>query len=296
MERRILGIAVLSILISFGLMAHGTEGPPVPNQTSTNASCSPIPPPPCKEGAAPGVIQIIPDRSSPINKSRLARKRFYLSACPFNLAEMVNVSTAPTLRNFYKSAGASSQLIAWLEENHCETIYCRGLTSSEAKCEAIDPNKCVPEFISAYRNALSALKGNSDLALKMITNYSPLFDPKLRIGFYEARSAWLKNAVSSIERAVAGTYRLRTTITDKDGTGFFYDLCPGSYYISSVAPLNIDGTEIVWETAKPVKVEGPPDMKTAIRVTLAFPPNKDKKNFFVGKPISDFGIQKPAGQ
>jgi demethylmenaquinone methyltransferase/2-methoxy-6-polyprenyl-1,4-benzoquinol methylase len=138
---------------------------------------------------SPGVIQIMPDPSSPQNKLKLARKRFYLSACPFNLTTAVNISTAPTLRNFYVSAGASTQLIAWLEENHCDTIYCRALTSDEARCAGAEPVKCVPEFQTAHRNALSALKGNADLALRMITNYAPLSGAKLRIGFYEARAA-----------------------------------------------------------------------------------------------------------
>jgi len=295
-ERRKFIVAVLSILISFGLMARNSERPAVSAQTPATAACNPVPPPPCKEGASPGVIQIIPDPSSPQNRLKLARKRFYLSACPFNLTSAVNISTAPTLRGFYESAGASTQLIAWLEENHCDSIYCRALTSAEARCEGAEAVKCVPEFQNAYRNALSALKGNADLAVRMISNYAPLSDAKLRIGFYQARAEWLKNSVARIESAVARDYRLRTTMTDKDGIGFFYDLCPGAYYISSVAPIYIDRAEIVWETPKPVRVEGPPDMKTATKVTLAFPPNKDKKNFFVGRPTAEFGSQKPAGQ
>lgn len=294
MERRILSIAVLSILPGSVLLTPYSGEPQAPAQTATVAVCSPIPPPPCTEGASPGVIQIIPDGSSPANKSRLARKRFYLSSCPFNLGNSVNLATAPTLRTFYRGVGASAQLTAWLEENHCETIYCRELTINEAKCEGSDPTKCVPEFNAAYRNALSMTKGDENLALKMITNYAPLTDPKLRIGFYEARTEWLKNAVAKIESAVRSDYRIRTTMTDKDGIGFFYDLCPGSYYVSSVAPIDVDGVEIIWETARPFKVEGPPDMKTATRITLAFPPSKDKKNYFVGKPVTEFA--KPAAQ
>jgi hypothetical protein len=294
MERRILSIAVLSILPGSVLLAPDYDEPQASAQTATIAACSPLPPPPCMEGVSPGVIQIIPDGSSPANKSKLARKRFYLSSCPFNLVNSVNFTTAPTLRSFYGGVGASAQLIAWLEENHCETIYCRELTVNEAKCEGSDPGKCVPEFNAAYRNALSGLKRDENLALKMITNYAPLSDARLRIGFYEARTEWLKNAVLKIESAVRTDYRIRTTVTDKDGIGFFYDLCPGSYYVSSVAPIDVDGVEIVWETAKAIKVEGPPEMKTATRVTLGFPPSKDKKNYFAGRPVSDFA--KPATQ
>ena len=294
MERPILIVAAF-VVIGSALFQRQSD-PQVSAQTAAPAVCVPISPPPCKEGASPGVIQIIPDGASPANKSKLARKRFYLSSCSFNLSNNVSLSTAPTLRDFYRSVGASAQLVAWLGENHCETIYCRELTISEAKCEGIDPTKCVPEFTAAYRNALADLKGNASLALKMITTYAPLSEPKLRTGFYEARTEWLKNAVAKIENTVAADYRIRTTVTDKDGIGFFYDLCPGSYYVSSVAPIDIDGVELAWETVRPIKVEGPPDMKTATRVTLAFPPSKDKKNYFAGKPLSDFGGQKSGAQ
>jgi len=268
---------------------------PYQAQVGTSASptaCTPVPPPPCNEGASPGVIQIIPDGTA--NKSKLARKRFYLSSCPFNLAGSLNLATAPSLRTVYQEAGATPQLIAWLEENHCEMIYCRQLTITEAKCDGVDPNKCVPEFTAAYRNALSDLKNNSELALKMISNYPPLSLPKLRSGFYEARSEWLKDAVARLESSVGANYRIRATVTDKDGIGFFYDLCPGTYYISNVAPIDIEGAGMVWETVKPIKVEGPPDMKTATKVTLALPPNKDRKNFFVGRNLTEFLRPRPA--
>jgi|SRR5215813_556057 len=295
MKRRIVSVAVLSILITVAL-AFQDSGRAQVASSKALAACSPVPPPPCPKDTYPGVIQLVPDGSSPANKVKLARKRFYLSSCPFDLAGNVNVTTAPLLRDFYLRVGASSQLIAWLADNHCETIYCRELTVGEAACEGIDSNKCVPEFRTAYQNALTNLKGNTNLALKMITNYAPLSNSKLRIGFYQARTEWLKTAVGKIESAVAKDYRISTTVTDKDGIGFFYDLCPGTYYISSVAPINVDGVEIVWETAKPVKVDGPPDMKTATRVTLAFPPSKDKKNYFVGRPVTDFTATKPAAQ
>lgn len=178
-------------------------------------------------------------------------------------------------------------MIAWLEENSCETIYCREITETEAKCEDSEPSKCVPEFTSAYRNALAKLKGNQELARKWITNYEPLSSPKLRIGFFEAKMDWLKHAVEGLEKAIGTDHRIRSAVTDKDGIAFFYDLCPGTYYVSSIAPIDIAGAGVFWETPKPIKVEGPPDVNKAIVVTLAFPPGKDKKNFFVGKSVSE---------
>ena len=250
------------------------------------STSSPSPPLSCKDGVSPGVIQLTPDPSNP-HKLALARKHFYISSTPFNLASNVDFKTAPSLRSYYKSVGASPQLIGWLEDNNCETIYCRELTLDEVECQGIDPKKCVPEFSSAYSNALAKLKGNHEVARKWITNYEPLASPQLRVGFYEARTAWLKDALEAIEKKVGSDYRIRSTMTDKDGIAFFYDLCPGTYYIASIAPLEIQGAGIFWETVKPIKVEGPPDVNKAIVVTLAFPPGKDKKNFFVGKSVSE---------
>jgi hypothetical protein len=291
MERRILSITILFMLLGAGLLLSDSQRAQVGTPT-TPAACNPIPPPPCKEGASPGVVQIIPDSNT--NKSKLGRKRFFLSSCPFNLAASLNLATAPLLRSFYGDAGASPQLISWLEENHCETVYCRQLTKADATCEGIDPNKCVPEFTMAYRNALADLEGNTKLALKMITNYPPLSAPKLRTGFYEARTEWLKNGIAKLESPFGGDYRIRTTVTDKDGVGFFYDLCPGFYYISSMAPIDVDGVGMVWETAKPIKVDGPPNVNTATKMTIAFPPSKDKKNFTVGRSLPEVLGQKPA--
>jgi hypothetical protein len=197
------------------------------------------------------------------------------------------VKTAPSLRDYYNGVGASPQLVAWLEQNNCETIYCRELTAEEVKCDSADSKKCVPEFTTAYRNALAKLNGNQELARKWITNFEPLSSPKVRTGYYQAKTDWLKASVSAIEQKLTNDFRIRSTITDKDGTGFFYDVCPGTYYVSSIAPIEIGGAAVFWETSKPIKVEGPPDVNKAVLVTLAFPPGKDKKNFFVGKPVAD---------
>jgi len=240
----------------------------------------------CKDGASPGVIQLTPESTNP-NKSSLARKRFYLSSSPFDLATNVDLKTAPSVRTYYTSVGASPQLVDWLEENHCDTIYCRELTPAEVSCDGADSKKCIPEFASAFRNALAKLNGNQELARRWITNYEPLSSPKVRVGFFEAKTEWLKRAVEAIEKKLGGDDRIRSTIADKDGIAFFYDLCPGTYYVSSIAPIEVQGAAIVWETAKPIKVEGPPDVNKAVVVTLAFPPGKDKKNFLVGKHVTE---------
>jgi hypothetical protein len=271
--------SVLCLLVAFNCQGFAQTAAPA---LSTS---------PCKDGASPGVLEIIPDGNKPDTKLKLARKRFYLSTSPFNLSKNVNLKDeALSLRKYYGSVGASLQLIQWLEDNHCETIYCRELTAEEVKCEGIDSKKCVPEFIEAFRNALGKLKGNQELARRSVTNYLPLSSSKLRTGFYEAKTAWLKGAVEAIEKAQGGDFKIRSTITDRDGIAYFYDLCPGNYYVSSIAPVDIEGAEIFWETAKQIKVQGPPN-KNKVTIRLALPPGKDGNNFYVGylvaEPVGD---------
>ena len=279
--------SVLCSPVVFGCPAYAQTAAPSPSPST--AACAPAPPPPCEGGVSPGVIRLVADTTSPDNRLKLARTRFYLSSCPFNLADNVDSTTAPSLGGYYGGAGASPQLIAWLEENHCETIYCRELTADEVRCEGTDARKCVPEFVGAYRNALAKLKGNRELARKLITNYPPLSSPRLRIGFYDAMTEWLGAAVRALESGAGGGHKLRSAVMNKAGVALFHDLCPGSYYVSSVAPVDVGGARLIWESARPVKVEGPPDVNSAIDVKLAFPPAKDKKNFFVGKPLAEAG-------
>jgi hypothetical protein len=268
--------AVLCLLFVFKCLAYSQATAPSPTSARTA--------PPCKDGASPGGVKLVPDSTSPDNKLKLARKRFYLSSSPFNLSNSVNLKTAPALRSFYSSAGASPQLIEWLEENHCETVYCRALTLEELRCEGDSQKKCVPEFTEAYRNALAKLNGNQELARRMVTNYLPLSSAKLRTGFFEAKTQWLKSAVEAIEKAQGD--RIRSTVTDRDGIAFFYNVCPGNYYVSSIGP--VEGLGLYWEAAKPVRVKGPPSIFNATVVILTFPPAKDRSGMYVGKPVVEF--------
>src|SRR5712691_10033219 len=95
--------SVLCLLVGFDWSVYG-------QLTTAAASASSSPPPACKDGVSPGVMQLTPDPSNP-NKLSLARKHFYLSSSPFNLANNVNLKTAPSLRSYYNSVGASPQLI-----------------------------------------------------------------------------------------------------------------------------------------------------------------------------------------
>ncbi|HYG81190.1 MAG TPA: hypothetical protein VD861_12415, partial [Pyrinomonadaceae bacterium] len=278
--------AALCLLVLF---AHGSRAQtPTPSPTP---SPTPAPQSPCTQPApcpqrAPRIIKltaIYKKGTEPWQPSdrgtELPRKRFYLSSCPFNLGKIPSAARAPARRDYYSGIKASPQLVKWLEDNNCDTIYCRELTAAEVGCKSGEA-VCVPEFVSSYEEAMRKLKGDTELARKWVTNYGPLADAKLRAGFYEQKTKWLDAVVKEAERAAAlpaGT--VRTAMTDRFGIAYFYDLCPGTYYISTVAPLEVGGERIVWETtAITIKAPeaGKPDLMEVTPVFLANVPSKKK--------------------
>jgi hypothetical protein len=223
------------------------------------------------------------------NLTPLARKRFYLSSCPFNLDKLQAAKPAPTRRNYYTKAQASPQLIKWLEDNNCDTVYCRELRREEVTCP-VGGAACVPEFTRAYNEALRKLKNDAELARKWVTNYEPLSAPALRIGFYKEKKEWLDAAIRETESAAglpAGT--IRTTMTDRRGVAYFYDLCPGTYYISNVAPVEVEGESLLWETTA-ITVKGAEangqDQLSVTQIFLANVPSRKKSKYsFVSRQV-----------
>jgi hypothetical protein len=253
-----------------------------PSPTPSPAPCAA--PPACPTNA-PSVLQVTATWQQENNIKKLARKRFYLSPCPFNLEKVKNLSPAPSLKSYYTGVKASARLIKWLEANNCDTVYCRELRLEEVTCQTTDTN-CVPEFVNAYKEALGKLKGNAELARKWITNYAPLSQPELRIGFHTAKTKWLDAAVAAVENTAnltPGT--IKSSVTDRTGVAYFYDLCPGTYYISNIAPIDVEGERLIWET-RPIKVDKPAKVER-IPVTLNTVEKRGKKNYFVARKVAD---------
>lgn len=221
--------------------------------------------------------------------TELARKHLFLSSCPFNLEKVPSLGRAPSRKSYYQSAKASPQLIKWLEDNNCDTIYCRELRTEELTCKNSDAG-CVPEFASAYAEALRKLNNKAELARRWVTNYAPLNSTELRTGFYKRKKEWLDGAVLKIEDAAKiPRGSIKTTMTDRQGVAYFYDLCPGTYYISNIAPVEIkEGESFVWET-EPIKLKKQDESTvTAISLANVDPKDAKKKNksFFVSKKVT----------
>lgn len=284
----LIAASVLCLLILFDRPVYAQA------QTAT-----PSPSPSCPNSASPGVLKLVSSNINPDNFV-LARKHFYLSSTPFNLAtnlaaNHLDLSEAPSISGYYAKQGASQELIAWLKKNHCETVYCRELTLKEVTCEG-EPKECVPEFKDSFNEALKELT-DKDRARKWITMYGPLSSPKFRTGFSEARSEWLKRAVEAVQNGQPNGSKIIEGMTDRNGAVGFYDLCPGEYFVSSLAPIESGEKVLYWESAadKPIVVEE----LTVTSATLAFPPTtgQPRKNFLVGKPFSwPAAGQKPSGQ
>ncbi len=162
----------------------------------------------------------------------LARKRFFLikGSLEQNKAVIDAMDRQPlTSRDcYYTRAGATKELIDWLRENDCESVYCR-----ELQTEDVEGPHAVPEFAKAMTAGEKEL-GNKQLARKWLTVNLP---EKLRDGFYRER----QNEIAAIIKQAETTSgaKVFSVMTDRNGTAYFTDLEAGTYTLS-----NIVGTEI----------------------------------------------------
>lgn len=143
---------------------------------------------------------------------------------------------------YYRRLGASSQLIKWLRDGDCESVYCR-----EIQTRDLEGAEAVPEFTAALVTAQQEL-GSRELAQKWLTNYVV---EHLRDGFYKTRQQDLKTMLDKAE-AASGSVVL-SVMTDRNGTAYFTDLKPGAYVVSNLVPTEIGSTAITWTCEVQVK-------------------------------------------
>jgi len=187
-------------------------------------------------------VRVKADDTAPLRG--LARKRFFLipGTLEQNRALITAIEQQPlTTRDcYYKQHHASAQLIAWLQEGDCESVYCRSIEN-----EFVNGPKAVPEFANAFAANHSQF-GNDLIALQWLTNY---LSPDLRDGFYKDRQRTLETLLKQGQLGM-----IQSVMTDRNGTAYFTDLGPGTYVLSNVIPTELQQTLVTWNCEVQVKL------------------------------------------
>jgi hypothetical protein len=176
----------------------------------------------------------------------LARKRFYLTkgSLEQNKALVETIEKRPLISRdcYYRQAGASEALIAWLKESDCESVYCR-----EIEADDLEGTGSVPEFVNAVAAGEKEF-GSRELSRKWLTVNLP---EKLRDGFYRTRQADLRSAINQAE-AISGA-KVLSVMTDRNGTAYFTGVEPGTYTLSNIVATEIGGNAALWNCEVQVK-------------------------------------------
>lgn len=182
-------------------------------------------------------IQVKPYADKP--REGLARKRFYLikGSREQNKDLIANLTSrsSSTRDCFYSRAGASTQFITWLKDNDCESIYC-----GEIDDRYIEGEKAVPEFRLAFESGVKEF-GSRDLAKKWLNVNLP---DKLRNGFYLKKQQELHEVLKQSETASGAS--VLSVMTDRNGTAYFTNVPAGDYVISSLVPIELETSTILF--------------------------------------------------
>ena len=212
-------------------------------------------------------VRVKADDTAPLRG--LARKRFFL--IPGTLEQNRTLITAieqqplTTRDCYYKQHHASAELIKWLQEGDCESVYCRSIEN-----DFVTGPKAVPEFANAFA-AHHTEFGNDVIALQWLTNY---LSPDLRDGFYKDRQRLLQTLLKQ-------SGMIQSVMTDQKGSAYFTDLGPGTYVISNVLPTELGQTLVTWNCEVQIK---PEDLATEKPYLIS-----NRKD----KTVKCVGIEKP---
>ncbi|HEX3144889.1 MAG TPA: hypothetical protein VHQ64_13030 [Pyrinomonadaceae bacterium] len=214
-----------------------------------------------------GVIRLkVRYKSADVTKE-LARKRFFLIKGSLDenrsLVDAIKQTTPGSRECYYRSKGASQQLIKWLAENDCESVYCRAIEERE-----LIGSDAVPEFKSAYDLALRELK-TPEVARRWLSNYLPA---DIRDGYYNLKQRTIEGL---LKQAVALSAKpVMSIMTDRKGTAYLTDIEPGTYTISNLVPSETGKSEILWLCEREVKAG---DLSIAMRRPFILSNEKDPK-------------------
>lgn len=173
------------------------------------------------------------------------RRRFYLLQRGVKDAPGVRWATVPKRSEYLK--GASPELLAVLDQNDCDTLYCPALINQYEKL-----TETVPEFRRALQTGTRKYRSRK-LALDWLMVNFPLRN--VRTGFFDRKQEWLEQAAKQ-----AGA--VASVMTNEDGEAFFTRVKLGSYHVSNLIPTE-DG--VVWDCSVSVP---PPSKKELHSVSV----------------------------
>lgn len=188
-------------------------------------------------------------------KPALARKRFFLY--PGSIDDNKPLITALkaaeiTSRNcFYSDAKASPCLINWLEQENCESPFCRKVTQADVAR--------VPEFKAAYDKGLTLYGSRTDLALDWIFDSFPA---NILSGYPLKRHSMLEQLQKQFP------FLQQIVTTSKGAEGRFAGLADGTYTVTSLLPIEVNSASYVWVYEAKVTAA---NQNVSIRPALAQP-------------------------
>jgi hypothetical protein len=217
--------------------------------------------------AARGVIRLKVRYKSAASTKDLPRKRFFLIKGSLeqnqSLIQQIKQTVVPSRECYYRGHGASEQLIKWLDENDCESVYCR-----EIEDKYISGSEAVPEFKAAYDQALKELK-TPEVARRWLPSYLPA---ERRDEYYKTKQQTIAGLVKQAENA-SGKPTM-SIMTDRKGTAYLTDIDPGVYTISNLIGSETDKSTILWICEREVKAT---DLYVAMKRPFTLSNEKDPK-------------------
>ncbi len=217
--------------------------------------------------AARGVIRLKVKYKSADGTKELPRKRFFLIKGSLeqnkSLVDQIKQANVTSRECFYRSHGASDALVKWLNENDCESVYCR-----EIEEKYISGSEAVPEFRAAYDQAFKELK-TAELARRWLPNY---LAPEIRDGYYTTKQQAIANLTKQAETLTGKS--VMSIMTDRKGTAYLTDIDPGTYTISNLVGSETDKSSILWICEREVKAT---DLWIAMKRPFTLSNEKDPK-------------------